>query len=123
MGNLQFTEIQRQNDNQILSNDTKLPAKYGACFPSPPYTIFRTALFFLMFVYYMYTRTRSNNGNQTTLNVLWYSQEFNVFMFRSIFTVETVSHRSRRFMQSILHDRYQLFFGRENVLRIFDIMD
>jgi len=111
MGNLQCTEIQRQDDNQILINDTKLPAKYGACFPSPACTIFRTSFFFLMFVYYMDTRTRSSTGNQTTLNVLWHSQEFIVFMFLSIFTAETnFSNRSRRFMQSILHDTCQLFF-------------
>jgi len=124
IGNLQFTEIQRQDDNQILNNDTKLKAKYGAWFPSPPCTIFRTSFFFLMFVYYTYIRTRSSTGNQRRLNVLWHSQEFIVFMFRSIFTVETnVSNRGRRFMQSILHDRYQLFFGKENVLRIFNITD
>lgn len=111
MGNLQFTKIQRQDDNQILINDTKLPAKYGACFPSPPCTIFRTSFFFLMFVYYMYTRIRSNTGKQTTLNVLWHSQELIVFMFQSIFSVETnVSNRRLMFMQSILRDRCQLFF-------------
>jgi hypothetical protein len=35
MGNFKFTEIQKQDDQQILINDTKRLAKFGACFPFP----------------------------------------------------------------------------------------